>query len=78
MCKRIKQCSAGLELLAGRDLLKGKAIGIDTTTLEANEALHLSVRRDTREFKFSGTDYQRHCADNPAPKAKQPDSREPH
>jgi transposase len=38
-----------LELLAERDLLKGKTIGIDATTLEANAALRSIVRRDTGE-----------------------------
>jgi transposase len=35
--------------LAKRGLLKGKTIGIDATTLEANAALRSIVRRDTRE-----------------------------
>jgi transposase len=38
-----------LELLAEKDLLKGKTIGIDATTLEANAALCPIVRRDTGE-----------------------------
>jgi transposase len=38
-----------LELLAEKDLLKGKSIGIDGTTLEANAALRSIVRRDTGE-----------------------------
>jgi transposase len=38
-----------LELLAEKDLLKGKSIGIDATTLEANAALRSIVRRDTGE-----------------------------
>ena len=38
-----------LELLAEKDLLKGKTIGIDATTLEANAALRSIVRRDTAE-----------------------------
>ena len=38
-----------LELLAEKDLLKGKTIGIDATTLEANAALRSIVRRDTGE-----------------------------
>jgi transposase len=38
-----------LGLLAERDLLKGKTIGIDATTLEANAALRSIVRRDTGE-----------------------------
>src|SRR6266704_3014848 len=41
-----------LELLAEKNLLKGKTIGIDATTLEANAALRSIVRRDT------GEDYQ--------------------
>src|SRR5260370_18354689 len=36
-----------LELLAGKDLLKGKTIGIDGTTLEANAAMRSIVRRGT-------------------------------
>src|SRR2546426_4027639 len=38
-----------LELLAEKDLLKGKTIGIDGTTLEANAAMRSLVRRDTGE-----------------------------
>jgi transposase len=38
-----------LELLAEKDLLKGKTIGIDGTTLEANAALRSIVRRETGE-----------------------------
>ncbi len=38
-----------LELLAEKDLLKGKTIGIDATTLKANAALRSIVRRDTGE-----------------------------
>jgi transposase len=38
-----------LKVLAERGLLKGKTIGIDATTLEANAALRSIVRRDTRE-----------------------------
>ena len=38
-----------LDLLAEKDLLKGKTIGIDATTLEANAALRSIVRRDTGE-----------------------------
>ena len=38
-----------LELLAEKDLLQGKTIGIDATTLEANAALRSIVRRDTGE-----------------------------
>ena len=38
-----------LELLAEKALLKGKTVGIDGTTLEANAALRSIVRRDTGE-----------------------------
>jgi transposase len=38
-----------LGLLADRGLLKGKRIGIDATTLEANAAMRSIVRRDTGE-----------------------------
>jgi len=38
-----------LELLSGRGLVKGKRIGIDATTLEANAALRSIVRRDNGE-----------------------------
>jgi len=38
-----------LELLAEKGLLKGKTIGIDATTLEANAAMRSIVRRDTGE-----------------------------
>ncbi|MBN1458554.1 MAG: transposase, partial [Armatimonadetes bacterium] len=38
-----------LQRLAERGLLKGKTIGIDATTLEANAALRSIVRRDTGE-----------------------------
>lgn len=38
-----------LELLAGGGLVKGKRIGIDATTLEANAALRSIVRRDNGE-----------------------------
>jgi len=38
-----------LALLAEKDLLKGKTVGIDATTLEANAALRSIVRRDTGE-----------------------------
>ena len=38
-----------LKMLAKADLLKGKTIGIDATTLEANAALRSIVRRDTGE-----------------------------
>ncbi|HTB74934.1 MAG TPA: hypothetical protein VK762_16910, partial [Polyangiaceae bacterium] len=35
-----------LGLLSKEDLLKGKTIGVDATTLEANAALRSIVRRD--------------------------------
>jgi len=38
-----------LELLADKGLLKGKTVGIDATTLEANAAMRSIVRRDTGE-----------------------------
>ena len=38
-----------LELLAEKGLLKGKTLGIDATTLEANAAMRSIVRRDTGE-----------------------------
>jgi transposase len=38
-----------LHRIADADLLKGKTIGIDATTLEANAALKSIVRRDTEE-----------------------------
>ena len=38
-----------LELLADAGLVKGKRIGIDATTLEANAALRSIVRRDDGE-----------------------------
>lgn len=38
-----------LRLLADRGLLKGKRIGIDAITLEANAAMRSIVRRDTDE-----------------------------
>src|ERR1700751_371129 len=38
-----------LELLAETGLLKGKTVGIDATTLEANAAMRSIVRRDTGE-----------------------------
>ncbi len=38
-----------LELLAEKGLLKGKTIGVDATTLEANAAMRSIVRRDTGE-----------------------------
>ena len=38
-----------LQRVADADLLKGKTVGIDATTLEANAALRSIVRRDTGE-----------------------------
>jgi transposase len=38
-----------LQVIATADLIKGKTIGIDATTLEANAALRSIVRRDSRE-----------------------------
>ena len=48
-----------LRELARRGLLKGKTIGIDATTLEANAAMKSIERRDTAE---SYTDYLRRLA----------------
>jgi hypothetical protein len=42
-----------LERLAQSGLLKGKTIGVDSTTLEANAAMKSIVRRDTGE-SYSG------------------------
>lgn len=38
-----------LQVLAKEDLLEGKTLGVDATTLEANAALRSIVRRDTRQ-----------------------------
>lgn len=38
-----------LKVLAEEDLLKGKTVGVDATTLEANAAMRSIVRRDTGE-----------------------------
>jgi len=38
-----------LKVLATQDLIKGKTVGLDATTLEANAALRSIVRRDTGE-----------------------------
>lgn len=38
-----------LKLLAGKGLLKGKTIGVDATTLEANAAMRSIIRKDTGE-----------------------------
>lgn len=48
-----------LEQLARSGLIKGKTIGVDSTTLEANAAMKSIVRRDTRE---SYTDYLKRLA----------------
>jgi transposase len=51
--------TVGLKEVARRGMLKGKTIGIDTTTLEANAAMRSIVRRDTGE---SYTDHLRRLA----------------
>ena len=38
-----------LGLLADRDLVNGKRVGVDATTLEASAAMRSIVRRDTKE-----------------------------
>jgi len=38
-----------LKVLAGSTLLKGKTLGVDATTLEANAAMRSIIRRDTAE-----------------------------
>jgi transposase len=38
-----------LKILANHDLIQGKTVGIDSTTLEANAAMRSIVRRDTNE-----------------------------
>ncbi len=48
-----------LQEVARRGLLKGKTIGIDATTLEANAAMHSIVRRDSGQ---SYMDYLRQLA----------------
>src|SRR5215831_17492166 len=48
-----------LEQLAQAGLIKGKTIGVDSTTLEANAAMKSIVRRDTRE---SYADYLKRLA----------------
>ena len=48
-----------LEQLARKGLVKGKTIGVDSTTLEANAAMKSIVRRDTQE---SYTEYLRRLA----------------
>ena len=42
-----------LQRLSTAGLVKGKTIGIDATTLEANAALRSIVRRDTRETRMN-------------------------
>ena len=50
MCRPMRRCfSWVLERLAESELLKGKTIGIDATTLEANAAMRTIIRRDTGE-----------------------------
>jgi transposase len=49
-----------LRQVARAGLLKGKTIGIDATTLEANAAMKSIVRRDTQE---SYTEYLKHLAE---------------
>jgi transposase len=49
-----------LRQVARAGLLKGKTIGIDATTLEANAAMKSIVRRDTEE---SYTEYLKHLAE---------------
>ena len=36
-------------MLAEHDLIRGKTVGIDATTLEANAAMRSIIRRDTKE-----------------------------
>src|SRR5206468_7137483 len=38
-----------LKVLAEHDLIRGKTVGIDATTLEANAAMRSIIRRDTKE-----------------------------
>ena len=49
-----------LEQLARKGLIKGKTIGVDSTTLEANAAMKSIVRRDTQE---GYSDYLRRLAE---------------
>jgi transposase len=58
-----------LKRLARGGLLKGKTIGIDSTTLEANAAMKSIVRRDTQE---SYTDYLRRLAQAEGVEAEDP------
>jgi transposase len=41
--------SWALKVLAKRDLIDGKTVGVDSTTLEANAAMRSIIRRDTKE-----------------------------
>ena len=50
-----------LEQLAHKGLMKGKTIGVDSTTLEANAAMKSMVRRDTQE---GYSDYLRRLAES--------------
>ncbi len=50
-----------LERLAQGGLIKGKTIGVDSTTLEANAAMKSIVRRDTGE---SYNEYLKRLADS--------------
>ena len=50
-----------LEQLARAGLIRGKTIGVDSTTLEANAAMKSIVRRDTHE---SYTAYLQHLAES--------------
>ena len=38
-----------LKVLAQQDLIEGKTVGVDSTTLEANAAMRSIIRRDTKE-----------------------------
>jgi transposase len=49
-----------LEQLARKGLIKGKTIGVDSTTLEANAAMKSIARRDTQE---GYTDYLKRLAE---------------
>ena len=52
-----------LHLLADRELLQGKRIGIKAATLEANAAMRSVVRRDTGDNTTSfSPDWSRHRA----------------
>src|SRR5712671_6304888 len=58
-----------LERLAGGGLIKGKTIGVDSTTLEANAAMKSIVRRDTGE---NYTAYLKRLAEAEGVNAKDP------